>query len=97
MLELHSVLDAMRRVGIMAESLTFDIDPNESAEASAHRLIEEYDTGYTGYLTYKEFIMLAVRILKHHQLSGAAERQAQARVDPYVQQRKSGSGDSSKW
>ena len=47
-------------------------------------------------MTNNKFMVLAVLILDHDELSGATKRQAQARVGPYVMQRKSGNGDSSK-
>lgn len=92
--ELQLILNALAYDGISAENLAWIENNDQKASDSeiVQQIMEEYDTGSTGFLTYDEFMVLADLIMKNYQvLSDSGETY----VGRYHLKRKLGSGSSS--
>lgn len=73
--ELKLVLEALAKDGIMPENLSFTSQSNPSSETNdskksdaVQKILKEYDTGQSGFLTRDEFFVLADLILRNYEL-----------------------------
>lgn len=80
--ELRTIIDAVHADGIDVRALVYDAAEEGVAEAQdVQRVMAEYDTGETGFLTKEEFMSLGAMILGQYEQQ---EREHPERVGPYI-------------